>query len=144
MEINTAFVEDAKFSLHGRILRCPLGENPEDCPLHEIRKLPVEDRIAWLESNTDEEIIARMMIPLCIEVVRCIEEKIVASPAEADMALIYGIGFPPFRGGALHYMDSMGLKAFCEMAAPFAHLGPLYQPTEAMKTMAANGTQYFQ
>lgn len=58
MEINTDLVEDAKFSLHGRILRCPLGGNPEDCPLHEIRKLPVEDRIAWLESNTDEEIMA--------------------------------------------------------------------------------------
>ena len=58
MEISTALVEDAKFSLHGRILRCPLGGNPEDCPLHEIRKLGVEDRIAWLESNTDEEIIA--------------------------------------------------------------------------------------
>ena len=58
MEINTDLVEDAKFSLHGRILRCPLGGNPEDCPMHEIRKLPVEDRIAWLESNTDEEIIA--------------------------------------------------------------------------------------
>ena len=58
MEIDTALVEDAKFSLHGRILRCPIGGNPADCPLHEIRKLPVEDRIAWLESNTDEEIIA--------------------------------------------------------------------------------------
>jgi hypothetical protein len=32
------------------------------------------------------------------EVVRCLEEKIIASPAEADMALVYGLGFPPFRG----------------------------------------------
>src|SRR5690554_7082138 len=44
---------------------------------------------------SDEEIISRMMVPLCLEAVRCLEDDIVASPAEADMALIYGIGFPP-------------------------------------------------
>lgn len=92
---------------------------------------------------SDEEIIARMMIPLCIETVRCLEDGIVDSPAEADMGLIYGIGFPPFRGGALHYLDQMGLAAFCELAAQYEHLGPLYQPTERMKEMAAAGETYF-
>ena len=41
---------------------------------------------------SDEEIIARMMIPMVNEVVRCLEEGIIASPAEADMALVYGLG----------------------------------------------------
>lgn len=91
---------------------------------------------------SNDEIVQRMMIPLCIETARCLEEKIVASPAEADMALIYGIGFPPFRGGALHYLDHMGLDVFCEMAASYTHLGALYQPTETMKSMAANGAKY--
>src|SRR5690606_33780928 len=44
---------------------------------------------------SDDEIIARLMVPLCMETVRCLEDGIVGSPAEADMALIYGIGFPP-------------------------------------------------
>jgi hypothetical protein len=57
-ELDSVLVEEAKFALHGRILRCPLGDNPEDCPLHELRKLPVEKRVAWLESQTDEEIIS--------------------------------------------------------------------------------------
>lgn len=92
---------------------------------------------------SDEEIIARMMIPLCIETVRCLEDGIVDSAAEADMGLIYGIGFPLFRGGALHYLDSMGLAAFCEMAAKYEALGPLYHPTERMKQMAAAGETYF-
>ncbi|GGO86725.1 fatty acid oxidation complex subunit alpha [Marinobacterium nitratireducens] len=90
-----------------------------------------------------EEIIARMMIPLCIETARCLEDGIVATPAEADMGLVYGIGFPPFRGGALYYLDEMGLDRFCEMAARYADLGPLYQPTERMKQMAANGETYY-
>ncbi|MEH6577285.1 MAG: fatty acid oxidation complex subunit alpha FadB [Amphritea sp.] len=92
---------------------------------------------------SDEEIIERMMIPLCIETVRCLEDSIVATPAEADMGLVYGIGFPPFRGGVFHYLDEVGLDAFCAMTEKYADLGPLYQPTERMKQMAANGEKYF-
>ena len=58
----------------------------------------------------------RMMIPMINEVVRCLEEQIIASPAEADIALVYGLGFPPFRGGALCYLDSLGLKNYVELA----------------------------
>ncbi|MFX9454200.1 fatty acid oxidation complex subunit alpha FadB, partial [Acinetobacter baumannii] len=56
---------------------------------------------------TDEDIVNFMMIPLCLETVRCLEDGIVETAAEADMGLIYGIGFPPFRGGALRYIDSI-------------------------------------
>lgn len=92
---------------------------------------------------TDEEIIERMMVPLCIETVRCLEDNIVASPAEADMGLIFGIGFPPFRGGALRYIDSIGLAEFCAIADKYNELGPLYQPTEKMREMAKNGETFF-
>ncbi len=104
----------------------------------------LKDVTGDIKKFSDEEIIERMMIPLCIETARCIEENIVASPAEADMALIYGIGFPPFRGGALYYMDQIGLDVFCEMATKYEHLGPLYQPTDKMKSMAKSGDKYFQ
>lgn len=58
MKINAERVEEAEFALYGRIFRCPLGGNPEDCPMHELRKLPVGERIAWVESKTDAEMIA--------------------------------------------------------------------------------------
>lgn len=92
----------------------------------------------------DQEIIERMMLPLCIETARCLEENIVASPAEADMALIYGIGFPPFRGGATHYMDAIGMDEIIKMAAKYQDLGPLYEPTDTMKSMAKSGEKYAQ
>lgn len=76
---------------------------------------------------SDDEIIARMMIPMINETILCLDEGIVQSPAEADLALIYGLGFPPFRGGVFSYLEQMGLSNYLDWAAAFAHLGPLYQ-----------------
>jgi 3-hydroxyacyl-CoA dehydrogenase / enoyl-CoA hydratase / 3-hydroxybutyryl-CoA epimerase / enoyl-CoA isomerase len=92
---------------------------------------------------SDEAIIERMMIPLCIETVRCLEDGIVEAAAEADMGLIYGIGFPPFRGGALRYIDSIGIAEFCKLADKYADLGPLYHPTQGMRDMAKAGKKFF-
>ncbi|MDH2299265.1 fatty acid oxidation complex subunit alpha FadB [Cobetia sp. 29-18-1] len=93
---------------------------------------------------SDEDIIARMMVPLCMETIRCLEDDIVGSPAEADMALIYGIGFPPFRGGALRYVDAMGVAEFVALADSLAdELGPLYRPTEALRERAKRGDAFY-
>ncbi len=92
---------------------------------------------------TDEEIIDRLMIPLIIETVRCLEDDIVETAAEADMGLIMGIGFPLFRGGALKYADTLGLAAICEKADTYAHLGKLYEPTQRMRDMAASGAKFY-
>ncbi|MBC3765733.1 fatty acid oxidation complex subunit alpha FadB [Neptunicella marina] len=89
-----------------------------------------------------ETIIARLMIPMANEAVRCLEEGIVASAAEADMALLYGLGFPPFRGGIFRYMDTLGLAKFVELADSFAHLGSLYQVTDGLREKAKNGETY--
>ena len=59
------------------------------------------------------------------------------------MGLVYGVGFPPFKGGALHHVDKLGLANFCKQADQYEALGPLYHPTEKMREMAAtNGTFY--
>ncbi len=92
---------------------------------------------------SDEEIVAVMMLPLCLEAVRCLEDGIVASAAEADMGLVYGIGFPPFRGGALRYIDSLGVAEFVALADRHAGFGPLYQPTEQLREMAKAGRKFF-
>lgn len=84
-----------------------------------------------------------MMLPLCLETVRCLEDGIVEDPADADMGLIFGIGFPPFRGGALRYIDDMGVDKFVELADKFADLGPLYHPTEKLREMAKTGEKFF-
>jgi 3-hydroxyacyl-CoA dehydrogenase/enoyl-CoA hydratase/3-hydroxybutyryl-CoA epimerase/enoyl-CoA isomerase len=91
-----------------------------------------------------EEIIARLMIPMVNEVVRCLEEGVVDTAAEADMGLIYGLGFPPFRGGPIRYLETVGLENFIAMADKYAHLGEIYQVTDGLRKMATEGKSYFE
>ena len=97
-----------------------------------------------LKEFSKDDIIARTMIPMIIETVRCLEEGIIATPAEADMGLVYGLGFPPFRGGVFRYIDTMGVANFVALADEYAHLGGLYQVTDKMRELAANNGSYYQ
>ena len=90
-----------------------------------------------------EEIIARMMLPMAIELARCLEEGIVGTPAEADLALLYGVGFPPFRGGIFRWMDTVGLAHIAELSKQYAHLGKAYELTEGMQARLAAGETYY-
>ncbi|WP_344961179.1 fatty acid oxidation complex subunit alpha FadB [Oceanisphaera sediminis] len=90
-----------------------------------------------------DDIMARMMIPMINEVVLCLEEGIIGSPAEADMALVYGIGFPPFHGGVFRYLDNMGLAAYVALADKFAHLGPLYHVSSGLRQMATDNKTFY-
>ena len=92
---------------------------------------------------SDDDIIARMMIPMVNEVVRCLEEGIIASPAEADMALVYGLGFPPFHGGAFRWLDTLGSARYLDMAQQFAHLGPLYAVPDGLREKARHNDAYY-
>ena len=99
------------------------------------------------EKMSDEAIVDSMMIPMCLEAVRCLEDDIAASATDVDLSLIYGIGFPPFRGGALHYIDDFGIDKFVaradELAATAGPQKAMYQPTEKLRAMAASGKTFF-
>ena len=99
--------------------------------------------VADKQEFSAEEIIARTMVPMANEAIRCLEEGIVGSAAEADMALLYGLGFPPFRGGIFRYIETMGLQNFVDLADKYADLGPIYQVSDGVREMARSGKSYF-
>jgi len=111
----------------------------EDSEVKQIIKPCVQSQ----QSFTDEEIIERLMIPMCLEVVRCLDEKIISNPIDADMGLLMGIGFPLFRGGAVRYMESIGLTEFVEMSKKYQSLGKLYQAPKSLIDKAASGQSFF-
>ncbi|WP_421717589.1 fatty acid oxidation complex subunit alpha FadB [Algiphilus sp.] len=116
---------------------------PKKTPDEAAYKLIADVQPNGQKDFEEEEIIDRMMLPMIIETARCLEENIVGTAQEADMGLILGIGFPPFRGGALKYADTVGLKAVVEKADRYSALGKLYEPTATMREMAANGQTYY-
>jgi 3-hydroxyacyl-CoA dehydrogenase/enoyl-CoA hydratase/3-hydroxybutyryl-CoA epimerase len=62
-------------------------------------------------SLTDEQITERAVLAMLNEAVRALEEEVVASPRELDLATVFGMGFPPFRGGLLRFADTLGVHA---------------------------------
>lgn len=91
----------------------------------------------------EQEIIDRMMLAFCNETVRCLEDDIVASPAEADMAMIMGVGFPPFRGGPCRYIDQIGVANYVALCDKYAHLGKAYEAPAKLRDMAQNGETFY-
>ncbi len=91
----------------------------------------------------DQTIIERIMIPMINEVVLCLEEGIIASPQEADMALVYGLGFPPFRGGVFRYLDSIGINNFVEMTKQYHALGAMYHAPKLLVDMAEKNESFY-
>ncbi|MGK5089435.1 fatty acid oxidation complex subunit alpha FadB [Bdellovibrionota bacterium FG-2] len=92
---------------------------------------------------TDQEIIDRIMLPMIFECSRCLEDKIVESPVEVDLGLVYGLGFPPFRGGAMRYADAVTAKVICQTAEKYTSLGKLYEPTAQIRTQAQTGKGFY-
>ncbi|EJG0938023.1 fatty acid oxidation complex subunit alpha FadB [Vibrio parahaemolyticus] len=106
--------------------------------------LPVLADVCADKQEFDEQtIIQRMMIPMINEVVLCLQEGIIATPQEADMALVYGLGFPPFRGGVFRYLDSVGIAEFVAMAKQHAELGAMYHVPQMLIDMAAKGESFY-
>jgi len=114
------------------------------------RKLPnpgIDQIIASVQPEkrdfSDEEIVERMMLAMCLETARCLEDDIVETAIEADMGLVLGLGFPAFRGGALRYADSLGLKEFCALADKHAGLGAMYEVPQSVRDKADAGQSFY-
>jgi 3-hydroxyacyl-CoA dehydrogenase/enoyl-CoA hydratase/3-hydroxybutyryl-CoA epimerase len=73
-----------------------------------------------------------------------IEDRIVETPHEVDLAMIMGTGFPPFRGGLLKYADAIGSKYVCEQLEIYAAKGAArLKPSTPLRNMAMNNKKFY-
>ena len=77
------------------------------------------------------------------EAARCVEEKVVESPEDADYGMILGTGFAPFRGGPLRFAEHFGLKKV-EGMERLAQSEEKFSPCEILKKHARNGTKFYE
>ena len=73
-----------------------------------------------------------------------LEDHIVETPNEVDLAMIMGTGFPPFRGGLLKYADSVGSQYVVDQLEVYASKGRVrLKPTTPLKQMAKTGRKFY-
>jgi 3-hydroxyacyl-CoA dehydrogenase/enoyl-CoA hydratase/3-hydroxybutyryl-CoA epimerase/3-hydroxyacyl-CoA dehydrogenase/enoyl-CoA hydratase/3-hydroxybutyryl-CoA epimerase/enoyl-CoA isomerase len=92
---------------------------------------------------SEEEVTDRLFLAMLLEATRALEEGIVREPSDVDMGLIYGIGFPPFKGGILRWADAEGAGKIVEKLARYTPLGKRFEPTESLKKLAGTGGRFY-
>ena len=85
---------------------------------------------------SDDEVEARLFLPMVLEATRLLDDKVVRDVRDVDLGLIYGIGFPPFKGGLLFWADTLGAAKIVEMLKPLEPLGERARPTPLLLDMA--------
>lgn len=85
----------------------------------------------------------RTVLPLLNEAVRCLEEGIIRSPRDGDIGAVFGIGFPPFRGGPFRYIDQVGAAEVAAQLDALEQQHPgRFAPTALLRDMANRGERF--
>ncbi|MGZ8851110.1 MAG: 3-hydroxyacyl-CoA dehydrogenase NAD-binding domain-containing protein [Thermoanaerobaculia bacterium] len=91
-----------------------------------------------------KSVVERMVLAMINEAARILDERIVATPAELDLAMIMGTGFPPFRGGLLRYADSLGLaNVVAKLDELAARVSPRFKPSGPLRALAERGGKFY-
>jgi len=91
------------------------------------------------------EIQNRLVLPMINEASFCLSEGVVASPAKLDLAMIFGTGFPPFRGGLCAHADALSAAAVVEGLRKLEkEHGGRFAPAPLLVEMARAGKKFFE
>ena len=93
----------------------------------------------------DEEIVERCWLQMLNETARCMEERIITNPADVDIGVIFGFGFPPFRGGLLREADRHGPRLGGGQARRLRREAreSAWRPADLLRDMAARGATFY-
>jgi len=90
------------------------------------------------------ELQARLVLLMVNEAARCLDEGVVSKPGHVDAGMVFGTGFPSFRGGLLRYADKVGVKHIYAQLEAFAEkLGPRFASCEYLRKLATTGRGFY-
>jgi 3-hydroxyacyl-CoA dehydrogenase/enoyl-CoA hydratase/3-hydroxybutyryl-CoA epimerase len=112
------------------------------------QQMPNEALQEWREESGEklaaENITDRLTFLMVNEAARCLEEKVVATPEDADYGMILGTGFPIFRGGPLRFAENYGLeKLVTRMDELSSRAGKKFVPCDLLRQHARDGTRFY-
>ncbi|MBO0950527.1 3-hydroxyacyl-CoA dehydrogenase NAD-binding domain-containing protein [Fibrella forsythiae] len=120
----------------GKKAKAGFYDYPEGAPKHLWAGLTELFPLADQQPNLDE-VKTRLLYRQAIEAVRCVEENVVRTKLDADLGSILAWGFPAYTGGALSFVDFVGVGTFvatCDRLAD--QYGERFRPTEALRKRA--------
>ncbi len=104
-----------------------------------------EWREATGENFAAENLADRLIFLMVNEAARCLEERVIATPADADFGMMMGTGFAPFRGGPLRYADHRGPKTIVtEMDGLHSRAGAKFAPCDLLRKHSQEGTKFYE
>jgi 3-hydroxyacyl-CoA dehydrogenase/enoyl-CoA hydratase/3-hydroxybutyryl-CoA epimerase len=90
-----------------------------------------------------QDIVKRLIYAMLNEAARALAEGVVRSPRDGDIGAIFGIGFPPFRGGPLRYLDDIGAAKTVETLDQLAtRYGDRFAAAPVLRQLAERGGQF--
>lgn len=93
--------------------------------------------------QTLDALAERMVLAMINESARVVEEGLVSGPDVVDLAMIFGAGFPPYRGGVLRHADTLGLShVVARLRALHAEKGARYEPCALLVAKAEAGETF--
>jgi 3-hydroxyacyl-CoA dehydrogenase len=125
----------AGFYLHGP--EGPLSINPSALAILQRWSAP-------RQQFTSQAILDRLLLGMLLEATRMIEERVVQSPGDIDVGVLFGLGFPTARGGLLRWADRLGATEILSRLRPLAVLGPRMRPPALLRSMAIAGGRFFE
>jgi 3-hydroxyacyl-CoA dehydrogenase / enoyl-CoA hydratase / 3-hydroxybutyryl-CoA epimerase len=97
-----------------------------------------------VEKMAQEEIQLRCVLALVNEALRAYGDAIVRSPRDGDIGAIFGIGFPPFRGGPFRYVDHLGPGEILRRTRSLEdRFGARFEPAPLLVEMARKGRRFY-
>jgi len=106
-------------------------------------KGPTTTQTASPPPTIAEDLARRLIFLMVNEAARCVEEKVVDSPEDADYGMILGTGFAPFRGGPLRYAEHYGLSKVVDELERLGRSEEKFLPCEILKKHARDGTKFY-
>lgn len=91
----------------------------------------------------EDELTHRLVFLMVNEAARCVEEKVVESPEDADYGMILGTGFAPFRGGPLRFAENFGLKEVVDEMERLARSDDKFTACDLLKRHAREGSRFY-
>ena len=121
------------------------GEKPVPNPkVHEAIKKYLKEKKIQPKKSSHKEIVDRMLARAINEAAYMIQEGICDRPQDMDLAMIYGTGFPPYRGGILRYADAWGIRnVYVHLLKMEKEHGVRFKPASLIKEMAESGRTFY-